>query len=870
LLKYRKTMKQFPFLLLAIIVISFTSKAQQTSTSAVEYFTEYGTSYTGPKIPPAWVPTSQESLTMYKSQLIVNCTNDGANYLGLKFNFSPCLNLSEYPYLSVNIKSGTAFTLRIDLLDSLNMDSNQNPITASIPGDGAYHTYYFDFTGKLNQQYGGPVGPLNASKIRSAMFITNPGSGYSSNYLIDSVLVGSKAKTIAANFPRAIKLNQVGFYTNGYKKAVVNGATETGFYIVKSSAQTDTVFKGILGSVNKWTYSGELVQIADFTKFTLPGTYIIQVPGVPDSYVFSISDVALNGAEVSTIRGYYYQRASIPLISKYAGTWSRAEGHPDNNVLIHPSAATSLRPAGTSISSPRGWYDAGDYNKYVVNAGISTYTLLSAYEHYSSYYDTLFLNIPESGNGVPDILDEALWEIRWLLTMQDPNDGGVYHKLTNLNFDPLTTMPADATTTRYVVSKSTQATYDFAAIMAQSARIFSSFPTQLPGLADSCINAAVFAYNWAQANQNVFYNQTTLNNDYPTLQVNTGTYSDSYSKDEQYWASAELFTTTQNYSYYPAFSTLSSINPGIPSWPNVSTLGLLTLSHYRKLLPAISSDTVNIKNVITNMALPYKTYATNTATSAYAMAMGATSDFIWGSNGQAGNEAFVLLEAFNYANDSTYLYSALSNVDYMLGRNGPGYCWVTDLGSNSPMNISHRVSIADGIVAPVPGLLAAGANANPDPAENCALPYPYPSSIPGFSYFDNTCSYSTNEIAINWNAPLVYSLGAIQSIYSGITSSANQYQPVINTTTGVLNKVVNKIDITVFPNPANSKLYVVKPFQLNSNPVICDLNGTQYNVTGDWSTDQIYINTGELAPGMYLITLQGDAGFAVQKFTIMR
>ena len=134
------------------------------------------------------------------------------------------------------------------------------------------------------------------------------------------------------------------------------------------------------------------------------------------------------------MKGFYFQRVSTPLESKYAGPWARPAGHPDDKVEVHPSATSTQLPAGTIISSPGGWYDAGDYNKYVVNSGITMGTLLSAYEDFPAYFDTLNTNIPESGNRLPDILDEVLVNLRWMLTMQDPGDGGVYHKCTNASF----------------------------------------------------------------------------------------------------------------------------------------------------------------------------------------------------------------------------------------------------------------------------------------------------------------------------------------------------------------------------------------------------------------------------------------------------
>src|ERR1700712_3604614 len=173
----------------------------------------------------------------------------------------------------------------------------------------------------------------------------------------------------------------------------------------------------------------------------------------------------------------------MALETTYAGNWNRAGGHPDTVVIIHPSAASPNRKAGSFISTPGGWYDAGDYNKYIVNSGITMGTLLSAYEDFPAYFKQLKTNIPETGNGVPDILNEGIYNLRWMLSMQDPNDGGVYNKCTNANFDGMV-MPGVTKAPRYVVAKGTAAALDFSAVMAQSSRILSSYTKQLPGLAD--------------------------------------------------------------------------------------------------------------------------------------------------------------------------------------------------------------------------------------------------------------------------------------------------------------------------------------------------------------------------------------------------
>lgn len=130
--------------------------------------------------------------------------------------------------------------------------------------------------------------------------------------------------------------------------------------------------------------------------------------------------------------------------------------------MVHPTAASTKRPAGTIISSPKGWYDAGDYNKYIVNSGFTLGLILQSYQLHQDRFNALNLQIPESDNNIPDILDEMMYNLEWMLTMQDPTDGGVYHKLTTPNFEGFV-MPEDCKQQRYVVQKTTTTALDFAA-----------------------------------------------------------------------------------------------------------------------------------------------------------------------------------------------------------------------------------------------------------------------------------------------------------------------------------------------------------------------------------------------------------------------
>lgn len=479
---------------------------------------------------------------------------------------------------------------------------------------------------------------------------------------------------------------------------------------------------------------------------------MVVVRGLGHSYPFEIKQKVHHPIAKASLKAFYYQRFSIPLLEEFAGQWKRPSGPSHKQIEIHPSAASAARPAGTIISSPRGWIDAGDYNKYVVNSGITTSTILSAYEDFPGYYDTLKLNIPESKNQLPDILDEVLWNLRWMLTMQDPNDGGVYHKCTNAKFDGMV-MPDQANTTRYVVQKGTAAALNLAAVTAQASRILKRFEPQLPGLADSCLNASVRAWNWAKQNPNVEYNQNKLNEAFDP-DITTGAYGDRTFTDEFIWAAAELSTSTNDLKYLQSVDLLYNEPLIVPTWNQVKLLGYYTLLKTAKPL-----DEAMVRELKTRLIKSADELMAGVDDRTYYTVMGGTAkDFVWGSSAVAANQGILLLHAYRLTKNKAYVEKALGNLDYLLGRNATGYSFLTGYGDKTPMHIHHRPSEADGIIEPIPGLLAGGPN--PGMQDKCT----YPSSIPDEAYIDDVCSYASNEIAINWNAPLVYLSGGLESL----------------------------------------------------------------------------------------------------------
>jgi endoglucanase len=549
-----------------------------------------------------------------------------------------------------------------------------------------------------------------------------------------------------------IQLNQVGFTPSSPKIAVVTGKTDaTKFYITVNDS---TLFTGSLSEERQSKNSSTVTKMADFSAFNREGVYRISVPGVGTSYQFRIGKDVFSDVSKAVLKAYYFMRSDMPLDANYAGKWARKAGHPDTAVLVHSSAASDARPTGTIISSPKGWYDAGDYNKYIVNSGITTGTLLSSYEDFPDYFKKLNTNIPESKDAVPDILNEVLYNLRWMLTMQDPNDGGVYHKLTNAVFDGMVP-PGVTKDPRYVVQKSTAASLDFAAVMAQASRVFAGFKKQLPHLSDSCLNAAFKAWDWSQKNPSVLYDQRSMNQTFSPA-VTTGDYGDRSVNDEFYWAATELFATTQDKLFLAVINERVKDRVSLPGWNNVTMLGYYTFIRNEKKLKSLSSLIQAMKDTVIRMANDYLSAQTSNA---FATVIGGNSrEFNWGSNSVAANQGVLLTYAYNITRERKYIDGALSNLDYLLGRNATNYCFVTGIGTKSPMHPHHRPSVSDNIVEPVPGMLVGGPN--PGQQDHCAYPFKEPET----SYVDSDCAYAANEIAINWNAPMVYLANAIRAL----------------------------------------------------------------------------------------------------------
>ncbi len=596
--------------------------------------------------------------------------------------------------------------------------------------------------------------------------------------------------------------------------------------------------------------TGLTVYKGDFTSLKRSGTYLVSLSASEKSPLFMIADTVFRSVYTRSLRGFYYQRCGTDLLPAYAGIYSRATCHSIDG-FFHASTDTS-----GFMEVRGGWHDAGDYGKYVVNAGVTVGTLLMSYELFPARFNSDEAGIPESGNGVPDLLDEVRYELTWMLKMQHWG-GGVYFKVTHPQFEGFVMPSADAGS-RNIYQLSTTATGDFAAVMARASRIYRGFDKPF---SETCLAAARLAWGYLQTHTAIVPTGGFTN----PAGTATGEYGDSNDSDERLWAAAELFSATGETpfnSYYTLQYGKGALLTQTMGWPNVRTM-----AHLAYLYTQQSSASSLIKSSLRQSLTDYgQSLVTSIGTEGFSVAI-KPGEYNWGSNSEVLNRAILLILASREAGSSAMLNAALSQLDYILGKNGNNISFVTGIGARHMMHPHHRPSASDGIDEPVPGLMAGGPNQNRD---DDALKAKFTSSSPpALVYLDDQSSYASNEIAINWNAPLVFVAGYFAS--EGNVTGVEEPGSMIPTGCRLFQN---------YPNPFNPSTTL--SFALpSSNRVVMevfDTAGRLISTVVDRVLPAGYhtavFDAGSLSSGVYLYRLtarNGSAAFTdTKRFIVLK
>jgi len=551
-----------------------------------------------------------------------------------------------------------------------------------------------------------------------------------------------------------IFINETGYLTNANKKANVLKAGE---YSVIDKVSGKPVYSGITKAFGMDETSGDECHIFDFSNVVTEGEYYIS-DGIEKSADFSISDKVYDELLFNLVKCLHYQRCGCELKSEHVGPYKHDKCHADMSIFVEDYINKVGNP--TQFDATGGWHDAGDFGKYISPAAVTIGHLLYAYELFQDKM-TFDLNIPESGNKIPDLLNEIRYEVDWMFKMQN-SEGGLYHKVTTFNHVDFI-MPEEDLDQMLIYPVSSIATADFAAAMAIVSRVYRPFDSEL---ADKALEAARKAFKWLENNDYIGFHNPKGSN--------TGEYDDETDVDERLWAAAEMLRTDSegDVDAYRAmlnkyaYSDIPKTDFGWTDVAGFSLLSVLTDSKHTAgeeveaiLYSELFKEADRLVDIMNNAG--------------YEIAM-ETDDFVWGSNMVVTNRGMLLVLAAlfmknhsgldKYAkNDaSTYLAAASNQMNYLLGRNALGRSYVTGFGEHAFRNPHNRTSACDGVDDPMPGWVSGGPFK--DFVDAAALKMLPKGCAPQKCHCDVIGSYSTNEITIYWNSSAAFLLAGIISL----------------------------------------------------------------------------------------------------------
>lgn len=533
----------------------------------------------------------------------------------------------------------------------------------------------------------------------------------------------------------AIYVNQVGYHTSGKKRAL--STKPCNFQIIRTS-DSKCVYDGV-ASLGKYDATAkEEVFAIDFDEVEENGEFYILAGDRDKSVCFNIQDELYKDVLKDSLKCLYYQRCGIDLEEKYAGEYVHPACHLKPSIMLEDYINETEYPMEYDMSG--GWHDAGDYGRYVSAGAVAVGHLLYAFDLFPNKFEDE-LNIPESGNGIPDILNECYYELSWMLKMQDA-DGGVHHKLTAFRH-PDFIMPQEDDDSFLIFPVSSVSTADFAAVMALASRIYKNY---MPEFAETALDAARLSAWWLSEHDMVPFNNPEG--------CNTGEYDDNDDIDERLWAYAELVRSDEENrkKYLKRFNETSSKYNGVPDfgWTDVSGMAFVSVLTEKELFSEKLCE--RYEKILFDEADRLLELIENNG---YMLAM-EEDDFVWGSNMVVLNRGmlFSLADILSDDNENKYRDGVLAHLDYIFGRNALDTSYVTGYGEHAFKNPHARVTERDGIDAPMPGWVSGGPFKTPcDPIALEKIPK---GSAPMKCYVDDVRSYSTNEITIYWNTPLIF------------------------------------------------------------------------------------------------------------------
>ncbi len=520
-----------------------------------------------------------------------------------------------------------------------------------------------------------------------------------------------------------VHADQVGYSVTEMKRATFASSQGDSFDVV-NNATGEIVYTGAIVNKAYDIYTGETVGYGDFTNVMTAGTYYIRSESGYVSYTFTIGEHIYSDLQASLTHMLSLQRCGMDLDSAWAEVFSHS--------WCHSTWATIYESLQTKDVSG-GWHDAADYGRYISTGAKAVSDLLIAYIDNPELF-TDDTNSAESGNGIPDILDEARYELEWMMKMQYDN-GSVASKVLTANVSGAAD-PSTDDQELYVLYVDTQATADVEAVMAIAQTVWADIDEDFATL---CQKSAERANGYLLAN---YQSMTTSSN---PEEINGGLYRDDEDVDERFYAVSAMYYATGDTSYLTYVKQFfeETEDQAGTSWRDVATFG-----KYLLLKSNLQEDDADFYETILNSLTEEADALLSTINAnGYGVSL---KEYAWGSNGFALNDAEVLLFAYEITGNKQYKAAAYEQVNYVLGRNSLGMCFVTTYGTNSPQNVHQYTSNALGVV--YPGALVGGPDSSREDTVTAAMDETTPAAK---VYADEFLSYSTNEVSVYWNSVLI-------------------------------------------------------------------------------------------------------------------
>ncbi len=547
----------------------------------------------------------------------------------------------------------------------------------------------------------------------------------------------------------SIRLNSLGFLPTAQKKATIISKCKS--FNVRDLQTNKKVFSGYVTGPITQADVNQTAWFADFSKVNKPGKYYIEVPNVGRSIDFEISETVYDKAFITCMRAFYLWRCGTEVNAIYNGNrfyhaachtedaWdSYITDYNSQYINILPPDAMSPDPLDPNAHGPKihrdgtgGWHDAGDYNKYIVNAGVTMGAMFWAWEQFGDKLKNVNLGIPDTAPGYPDYLKELKWETDWILKMQYPdNSGRVFHKVSTLRFGGFI-LPEQETEKRYFVEYSTAATADFVAELAMAARFFKPYDEKY---AQKCLDAAKKSFGFLRQNR-----ENKMSD--PNRQIRTGSYPTN-DLDDRLWAAAELWETTGDANYLRFFERgQGAFEDKIDffwDWGSVKNLAMFTYLFSKR---EGKRDTL-VEDIKRDLLRTADTLVRDRDKDIYGRCLG--GQYKWGCNGTVARECITLMMANRVSPNPEYVNTALDAIGHLFGRNFYFRSYVTGVGYKPPMNPHDRRCGGDNVRDPWPGYVVGGGHSATD-------------------WQDIEPDARTNEICINWQSALVYALAGFTS-----------------------------------------------------------------------------------------------------------